>query len=162
MSLQTDTVVTREAAWLATTNDSLPVLVKTDLQDSTAPFDLIQAYWPSPVESLRAVYVTRLPGFSVLPFDTGFSVSRHTIRLKVRWPILADLQVEQQAFDTALDALVERVAAPLGDKTHGLRFMSAGQMGQGGITVAIADPERAETSLRADVTYVIDDQLPNI
>lgn len=159
-ALFTDTVITREVEWLSTTNDSLPALIKTDMQDGSAPFDVIAGYWPRQPGNVRAVYVMRT-GIAPFELDQGHLMPRHTIRLRVWWPIQnGDLQQVQCDLDAALELLCQRIVGLRGDRTHGQRFQAAGVADRpGGQAFAVAfDPaERADGQLNAYVTYTIDD-----
>jgi hypothetical protein len=163
--LSTDTVITREVEWLSTTDDSLPVLVKTDMQDGSAPFDVIAGYWPRQPGNVRAVYVLKL-NTQVIAETPGRVMPRHTMSLRVRYPIInGDLVVAQQGLDAALELLLLRVVGPLQTKTHGGRFLACAEplvWGQPGVTVVLDDPARADGSLTASVTYVIDDLEQNL
>lgn len=152
--LTTDTVITREVAWLSTV-DSLPSL----LVANGGPFDTIAAYWPKQPGNGRAIYVTRNE-FSGIELSQGQLMPRHAIRLRVWWSIIADYVTEQTALDVALEALVRRVNGAQFDRSHGSRFLSAAVASSPGgqaWRVSLTDPERADGQFRADLTYTVDD-----
>jgi hypothetical protein len=121
-----DEVETREAAWL-TQVDSLPSL----LTANGGPWDVIQAFWRrTPPAQKAQIYVMslvlddeRFAGIRIMP--------HYEITLDLTWPIRQATsplaEQEQQAYKTAVDLLVQRVRGPLGDKTHGGRFLSVGE-----------------------------------
>jgi len=150
---------TREAAWLATA-DSLGVLTVT----AGGPFHIVQAYWPrTPARTKRGLYVQRAPGRSAEldRFAAQMQILRTQLLVKAWWPIgngAGSLEAEQAAFDVALGTVLARIAGPLGDKTHGGRFLSVAE-DPAQITVNLDDPEHAPTvgALRASIAYWADD-----
>nr|MDA8323338.1 hypothetical protein [Actinomycetota bacterium] len=89
----------------------------------------------------------------------------YEFRLRLVWPVrqatAGSAEAEQRAMDAAVDLLIQRIRGPLGDKTHGGRFLSVGEdLGKPAPTVTWDDPEHtipATKSLRALVTYHADD-----
>jgi len=85
--------------------------------------------------------------------------------LKPVWPVRAGsadiAEKEQQAFDTAIGYLLQRIRGLFGDKTHGGRFLPVAEVPmEGSVQVDYDDPEQtiqATKSLRATVTYWADD-----
>lgn len=157
-ALNTDSVITRETAWLNITTDTLPALVGTG-----APFAVISAQFPRQKGNLPAVRVTRSE-FRTIPYATQQTFTRHAMRLRVWWPVLGsgDAAAAATALDAALELLLQRVVGPVDEKKHGGRFMSVAEekTGQPGVIVKITDPEVALAhgkALTADVLYVIDD-----
>ena len=81
------------------------------------------------------------------------------------WPIRQTTtgiaEGEQQALDSAVDLLLQRIRGPLSDKTHGGRFLSVGEVPRmPGVHVLFEDPEvtiDAVKALRATVSYSADD-----
>ena len=161
----TATVVAREASWLTTSGDSLPSL----LTANDGPWDVILPYWPGAQlrTQVAGIYVTR---GKILDQRSGNQRIRpsYAIKLKIHWPVkLASPGVssiaaeEQQNLDDAVDLLLQRIRGPLGDKTHGGRFLSAGEApGKAAVQVDFEDPEatiRPAKGLRASVSYSIDD-----
>lgn len=152
----------REAAWLATTGDSLPVLIAPG-----GPWKNVQAGWPGARFAMEqtGIYVLRkriaMPRFGGQRVMPGYA-----FWLKLCWPVRTTTsplaETEQQNFDSAIDLLVTRVNGLPGDKTHGGRFLSAGETVHppGGYPdVTFADPEATipQGWLRADVLYAADD-----
>lgn len=157
--MNTDTVIDREVDWLSSTTDTLPVLLKTASTDLDAPFDFIQAYWPSNTTNNRGMYVMR-SGIAPWEIDQGHLLPRHTMRLVIWWSIYGDLQQAQRDLDVAVEAVICRVVGFPHEKTHGGRFLSAGVADRPGaqvLSVTYSPAERAEGQLRADITYTIDD-----
>ena len=164
-STGTDTVLTREAAWLCISTDSLPAL----LVANGGPWNIIQAYWRrTPAKQQTEIYVTRSG------FDDNHPMSQryrpqHEIVLHLVWPVRQTssplAETEQQALDTAIDLIIQRVRGPLGDKTHGGSFLSAGQVPDSPPPVVrFGDAETsidASKALRATITYRIDDDEIN-
>jgi hypothetical protein len=153
--------VDRETAWLSTFGDGLPAL----LADDGGPWDTVQAYYPrTPYEERRSIYVLR---HRVMQRRFGAQRVMHSypFRLILWWPILAvdgSAEGEQRAFDVAVDLLLQRLLGPLGDKTHGGRFLSVGEDGRL-VEVDYSDPEHTVPlgGLRAEVTYTADDREIN-
>jgi len=158
----------READWLNTTSgDSLPFLPA----EAGGPWDVIAAYTQGAQTRTNptAVYVLRGP-FQTLRVANQRTRPRYPMRLELHWPVRvispgssSIAATEQQAFDDAVELLRQRVAGPLGDKTHGGRFLSAAiaaSRGQPDITVTpeqAAQTIRAGKELRACMTYLVDD-----
>lgn len=154
--------VDRETAWLNTTGDGLPELVKTD--SGGGPFDVVQAYYPrTPNMNQRAVYVLR-SRIRQIRYSNGRLHNQYPLRLVLQWPLLAvngSAEDEQRAFDAAVDLVLQRVAGPLLDKTHGGRFMQAAEDPRE-VGVEFHDP--LETiprlgALLAEVTYQATDEI---
>jgi hypothetical protein len=162
------TAVLKEADWLATTAaDSLPVLLG-DGAGGGGPFDVVQGYWPRTAEYRKAgLYLTR-PAFQNLRFGAHRKIRRHQFLLRVLWPIGSTSvgsglwEAEQTALDVAVDAVVDRIVAYDGDKTHGGRFLSVAEAPEAQpISVRYADPARAtgggRVELTVEITYQADD-----
>jgi hypothetical protein len=161
MADETSDAVSREAAWLAQSYDSLPALLKS----AGGQWDLVQAYWPGDgrTAQLSGIYVTRARLDDDHPSAWRYR-PRHTFRLKLIWPVTADAssaEAEQQNFDNAIGDLLTRIRGPQGDKTHGGRFLSVAAVPmEGSVSVVSEDPETtipAGRELRALVTYHADD-----
>lgn len=158
VATNTDTAVTREAAWLTTTGDGLPAL----LASAGGPWDTVQPYYPrTPYQEKRTIYVLR-HRIAQNRFAAQRVMHTYPFRLILWWPILdatGSAENEQQAFDTAIDLLLQRILGPLGDKTHGGRFLSVVEDPRIA-DVDYTDPEQtipALGGLRAEVTYSGDD-----
>lgn len=162
----TDSAVQREADWLSTAaNDGLPVLPAS----AGGPWDVIAAYVQGSQTrtNATAIYVTRGRAQQVRVANQRIR-PRYPVRLELRWPVRvispgssSIAAEEQQAFDDAIEVLRARVTGPLGDKTHGGRFLSAAEVkGQPGIDVQFGDAAqtiKAAKELRATVSYWVDD-----
>jgi hypothetical protein len=162
MADETSDAVTREAAWLAQSYDSLPALLKS----AGGQWDVVQGYWPGDglTRGKSGIYVTRARVDDDHPSAWRYR-PRHIFRLKLIWPIAAAAtsraEIEQQNFDNAIGDLLVRIRGPRGDKTHGGRFLSVAEVPtEGSVSVVFDDPEitiRAANQLRATVTYYADD-----
>lgn len=159
--MSTADAVQREADWLRaySATDGLPALLKTN----GGPFDVVQAYVPRTGGQRQArLYVTRAQ-LRVERFGFNRKINHHTFVLRLYWPQSSPTgQAEsvQQAFDTAVDAVVQRVSGLFQDKTHGARFLSVAE-DPTDIGVQFADPEasiQAKAELTALITYQADDQ----
>jgi hypothetical protein len=161
--MATSDAVAREAAWLQTSGDGPPAL----LVAAGGPFEVVQAYWPGAKFAQRksGVYVQRrrtlMPRFGGRRIMPGY-----VFVLKVCWPVKSTAagfpETEQQNLDSAVDLLLQRIDGLPGDKTHGGRFLSAGEAPQGQYPeVEYQDAEITLAQgnwLRATVTYPADDQ----
>jgi hypothetical protein len=167
VALNTDTAVTRETTWLNVPgNDGLPALVKT----AGGPWDTITAYYPRvPYEERRTIYVLR-HRIQQKRFGGQRVLHTYPFRLILWWPLLDEggsLENEAQAFDSAIELLLERILGPLGDKTHGGAFLSTGEgaLGDTGSRVDVDYTDIEQTirlgGLRAEVTYSADDREVN-
>jgi hypothetical protein len=160
------TVETREAAWLNTTaNDGLPVLPSS----AGGPWEVIQAFWTrTPGTQQTQLYV------SSLEIDDERTSSQrimphYQITLDLHWPVRVTtsplLETEQQNLKNAVDLLVQRIRGPVGDKTHGGAFLSAGEVPRSpGVHVSFEHPMQtvpADKELRASVIYYADDDEVN-
>lgn len=159
--MSTADAVTREADWLRAYNaaDGLPALLK----GSGGPFDVVQPYVPrTGAQRQSRLYVTR-PRLVVERFAANRKINHYTFMLRLYWPQSSPTgQAEsvQQDFDTAVDAVVQRVSGLYQDKTHGGRFMSVAE-DPTLIDVVFADPEasiQAKAELTATITYQADDE----
>lgn len=163
--MSTADAVSREAGYLASYGDGLPAL----LTANGGPWDVIQGYWTrTPATQKTTIYVLR----STLSDDRVANIRirpTYEFTLKLVWPVRQTatqmLETEQQALDNAVDLLIQRIRGPVGDKTHGGRFLSVGEVPrEPGVHVAFADPEQtmgAAKELRASVTYYADDYEVN-
>lgn len=158
-------VVDREAAYLATSGDGLPALLRTD----GGPWDVVAAYWPrTPVTRQSGIYLTRAT-INATRFANQRRIESYDFRGKLRWPIGATTvginlwEDEQRAFDAAIELLITRIYGFLGDHTHGGRFLSVAEAPEPGrIVVHFDDPEHLVTLgtnvLSATITYAADDR----
>jgi len=163
MAESTATAVAREAAWLAIGDDALPALLAAD----GGPFDVVQAYYSrSPNTRARSVWVMR-QNLTEQRLGGLRKIDRYAFRLLVRWPTASgDAEAEQAAFDAAVEQLLLRIRGPLGDHTHGGRFLSVGEEPDR-ISVDFDPPEHTLNApnggafLSATVRYSADDQQIN-
>lgn len=158
----------REAAWLQTATDSLPSLLAED----GGPWDVVQAYWPGAhlAKNKHGIYVDARP-----VADPRVSNQRirpqYTFVLTLLWPLKAQgatagasgtsriPETEQQNLDNAAALLIERIRGPLGDKSHGGRFLSVAENPRT-VTYEKQDPSVTipqSNSLLASVVYKGDD-----
>lgn len=158
--MSTADVCAREAAWLNTSSgDSLPFLPAT----AGGPWQVIQAYWPrTPRTNETGIYVLR--GTLADPRVSNQRIRpRYEMALRLVWPVVVTgtllLETAQANLDSATDLLIQRIRGPLGDKTHGRRFLSAGENPRV-VSVRFEDPEMTMgqfKTLKAVVAYSIDD-----
>ena len=158
--------VAREAAWLNTmSGDSLPFLPAS----AGGPWDVIAPYEQGAATRTQAaaIYVTRGRAQQVRVASQRIR-PRYPMRLELHWPVrvispgpTSIAAVEAQNFDDAIEMLRQRVTGPLGDKTHGGRFLAAAEVkGQPGIDVQFADASqtiKAAKELHATMSYWVDD-----
>jgi hypothetical protein len=157
--VSTADAVAREAAWLNTIGDSLPSLPAS----AGGPWEIVQAYQPrTPPANKTAIYVLRGRLLDVRASNQRIR-PRYEMRLRLVWPVVVTgtglLETAQADMDGAVDLLVQRVRGPLGDKTHGQRFLSAGENPRL-VTVQWDPPElamAAHKQLTADMLYSVDD-----
>jgi hypothetical protein len=155
----------REAAWLSTAGDSLPAL----LASAGGPWKVIAAYWQGAQTRTQApaIYVTRGRAAQIRVANQRIR-PRYPMRLELYWPVLvispgssSIAATEQQNLDNAIEMLRQRVTGPLGDKSHGGRFLSAAEVkGAPGIDVTFEPASmtvKAAKEIRAAMTYSIDD-----
>jgi hypothetical protein len=159
----------READWLSTSGDGLPALLKTD----SGPFAVVQAYWPRTIgQRHTGLYVLR-PAMVERRFAEQRKIVSYEFTLKIWWPIGSSTngaqiwEVEEAALDSAVELVLQRIRGTVSDKTHGGRFLSVAEAPTPGhITVRFDDPERTAAAspavLRAEITYVADEQLTAI
>ncbi|MFE9127099.1 hypothetical protein ACFYOF_17040 [Streptomyces sp. NPDC007148] len=159
--MSTADAVTRETAWLKAYDfsDGLPALLKAD----GGPFDVVQAYVPrTGAQRQSRLYVTR-SNLRVERFGFNRKINHHTFMLRLYWPQSSpsgQAESVQRDFDTAVDAVVQRVSGLFMDKTHGARFLSVAE-DPAAIDVLFGDPEAsilAKAELTAQITYQADDQ----
>jgi hypothetical protein len=154
--------VDRETAWLSTTGDGLPSLLKT----AGGPFDNVQAYWARvPRTQQHTIFVTRSDVQDERTANIRTMI-RHSFVLRVVWPILAGTghaETEQRALDQAIILMIGRIRGFTGDKTHGGAFLSVAENPR--YVRVTFDP--AETTipgskeLRASIAYMADDEEIN-
>lgn len=158
--MSTADAVARETAWLRdySPTDGLPNLLAP-----TGPWTVIQAYVPRvTAERQTGIYVLRHQ-FKIARFANVRSMTTHHFRLKLVWPLSSgsgSAESDLQAFDNAIDLLLQRIAGPIGDKTHGGRFLSVAES-HDHITVDQDDPDvtiPATAQFFGTVTYSADDQ----
>ena len=152
--------VDREAAWLGTSGDGLPALKTSD----GGPFQILQARWPrTPSTSKTALYVLRAPSMSFMVdrYAAPRSLLTTQFLLRLTWPLASgsgSAEIEQLAFEQAIDSVLTRIMGTISDKTHGGRFLSVGES-RTGIVVNYQDPEASiqARSFGASINYSADD-----
>jgi hypothetical protein len=169
--MTTGSAAARETAWL-TTVDSLPSLLTED----GGPWDVIQAYWPGAhfAKDRHGIYIDAKPVDDPRVSNQRIR-PRYAFVLSLTWPIKAQgatagtsgkaliAETEQQNLDNAAALLIERIRGPLGDKTHGGRFLSVAENPR---TVTYAKEDASVTipqhrALLASVQYRADDYEVN-
>lgn len=158
-SWDNSTAVDRETAWLNTTGDTLPALPAPQ-----GPWEAIQGYWPRPLQTKQTgIYVLR-PHLAEERWANIRRIDRYAFLLRLIWPVRAASglpQDEQRNFDAAIGLLIQRVRGLTGDKTHGGRFLAAGEVPAGGshLTVDYTDPDTTlgDGYLKAELRYLADD-----
>jgi hypothetical protein len=156
--VSTGDAVARETAWLRTSGDGLPSLLKAQ----GGPWDVVHPYWGrTPPSNQHGLYVVR----QKLHYERSANIRTmptYQFLIKVRWPILTstgNAEEEQQSLDDAIDLVVRRIAGPLLDKSHGNRFLSVAE-NPSYIDVDFDDPEHSLSDgrvLRAEIRYFADD-----
>jgi len=154
-----DSAEVREAAWLATTGDSLPSLLSAD----GGPWDVIQAWDPGSRLNYQkyGIYVWSRP-LADMRVSSQRIMPRYTFQLACVWPVknpVAPLaETAQEALKSATVLLLQRVRGFVGDKSHGGRFLSVAESGQP--QALLTDPRTTITqkgALEQIVTYQGDD-----
>jgi hypothetical protein len=158
--------IQREADWLNTVDGILPSLPSS----AGGPWEVIGAYVQGAQTRTQAtaIYVMRGAVQQVRVANQRIR-PRYPMRLELRWPVRVTspgsssiAATEQQAFDDAIELLRQRITGPLGDKSHGGRFLAAAEAVRGQVAVDVrfekaAQTIKADKELRASVSYFIDD-----
>lgn len=155
--------VDREVAWLRSSGDGLPALLKAD----GGPFQVIQA------RNARTPQ-TRQSGLYLTParvndarWGNARKLATFSFRASLWWPVgvttvgVGIAEVEQQALDEAIGLLIDRVRGLMGDHSHGGRFLAVAEApASTEIDVQYTDPEQtlSDGVLRAQVLYQAQDQ----
>jgi hypothetical protein len=162
----------REAAWLNTVDGVLPSLPAS----AGGPWQFIGAYTQAAATrtQLPAIYVTR-GNVQQIRVANQRVRPRYPMKLELHWPVRATTPgtstsiaaAEAQNFDDAIELLRQRVTGPLGDKSHGGRFLSAAISAKGSPDIDVAYEKASETipqakELRACMSYWVDDYELNI
>lgn len=159
--MSTADAVSREAAWLSITDDSLPAL----LAPAGGPWDVVQPWWPGARERTQAhgIYVLARTIADERVSNQRIR-SQYDLILTCVWPVKGAggnaplAEGEQQALADATDLVLQRIRGPVGDKTHGGRFLSVGEVRHPVVTLedpAITIP--ANRVLRQSIIYAADD-----
>ena len=133
----------REIAWL-TTVDTLPSLLVTN----GGMFDLVQAYIRRGTPSKRSLYLVTATA-TVDPINSQREQNTYQFIAHIRWPISSptgQIEDDQRDLAAAVRDTVKRIRGPLGDKTHGGRFLTAGEAGHPAVRVEF-DP--VDTAIKA-------------
>jgi hypothetical protein len=149
--------VDRETAWLSTTGDGLPSLLKAD----GGPFDNVQAYWARvPRTQQHTIFVTRSDVQDERTANIRTMI-RHSFVLRVVWPVLAGTghaEAEQRALDQAVILVIGRIRGFTGDKTHAGAFLSVAENPRYvRVTFDPAETTIPVKELRASIAYMADD-----
>jgi hypothetical protein len=158
--MSTATADTREAAWLATSGDGLPALLTT----AGGPWEVVQAFDPV---ARRRHQATTIYVKSLRTSDQRVSSQRirsqYEIMLELNWPVRTTeppiAETEMQNLKNAVDLVLQRVRGPVGDKSHGGRFLSVAEVPRNA-DVVFADPELtipAGKYVSAVIAYRADD-----
>jgi hypothetical protein len=151
--MSTADAVARETAWLKTTGDTLPSLLTAD----GGPFNSIHGYMPrTPARRETAIYVLRR-SVTISRFAHIRRMPTHAFNLVCDWPMTnttGDAQAAQQAFDNAIDLVLQRIGGLVGDKTHGGRFLAVAE-GTSELHVEFAHVHDALYT--AQISYTADD-----
>lgn len=160
----TANAVDREATWLARSGDGLPALLRA----AGGPFDVVSAYLPrTPNQNHTSLYVRRTR-ISDDRWSNQLKRPRYSFAVRAEWRIGTSAigegiaEMEQRAFDAAIELVVERIRGTVGDHSHGGLFLAVAEApAPASIDVTFTDPETTMTArtLRADITYFADDQL---
>ncbi len=154
--MSTADAVARETAWLTTSGDGLPALLKIN----GGRWDIVQAYAPRTPATRqnqiwvlrRAVRVTRSANVRRMP-HYGFE-------LICGWTLSAasgNAESDQAAFDQAIDDVIARIGGPIGDKTHGT-FLSVAENPTAIDVQFLSAPQSMTTcAFEARITYEADD-----
>jgi hypothetical protein len=149
----------REAAWLSSTGDGLPSLPASD----GGPWDVIQAWQPGSKlnYSLSGIYVWSRPVIDDRVSSQRI-MPRNDIQLYCLWPVKNPVvplaETAQEALKQATILLLLRVRGPVGDKSHGGRFLSVAESVRP--QAMLDNPQQTITKegcLRQVVTYRADD-----
>lgn len=164
--MSTADAVARETAWLNTTGDTLPALPAS----AGGPWQVIDPYEQAAATRTQrtAIYVT-LARIEQARVGNQRLRWRYQARLELHWPVRATTPgsttsiaaAEQANLDAAIELLRARVTGPLGDHTHGGRFLAAAEVKNApGIIVAYEPANvtiRQSKELRAAMLYPVDD-----
>lgn len=154
--------VPREVAWLNSFGDGLPALIDPD-----GPWQNIQTWRPRVAATrTRAVYVTE-SNIHVARFANIRSMGSHDFRLKLIWPLssgIGSAEEDYASFMSATAQLITRILGPIGDKTHGGRFLSVAEEPKF-LDAELDDPDTTigpQAGFTGVVTYSADDfEYPN-
>lgn len=127
---QYDTAVTREAAWMTTDPPAGWAAAPPLMKATGGYFDIGQGYLRSITKSGRNLYVLRESTAEARLAFGGMKEWRHHMLVIVYWSIeshTGQLEVEEQANDTAIAAVLTRIRGPLGDHSHGGAFVGVAE-----------------------------------
>jgi hypothetical protein len=89
-------------------------------------------------------------------------MAKYEFLLRLVWPLNSgsgNAENDQQAFDNAIDLVLQRIGGFTGDKSHGGRFLSVGE-DPDEVDIAFDPPWQTVTAdavFRAEITYWADD-----
>ena len=166
------TAVARESEWLCVVGDSLPTL----LAEYGGPWEVVQAYWPGArwAKDKHGIYVDARTVADPRVSNARIR-SQYQFTLTLTWPVKGQgsggagtsnlsliAETEQQNLDSAVALVIQRIRGPLGDKSHGGRFLSVAENPR---TVNYTKQDAAVTipqrMLRATLAYRADDYEVN-
>lgn len=155
-----DDAVQREVDWLTSIAADMPGLTA----DQGGPWDLVLPYGRAAgtVTTGRYLWVAR-EGGNEMRFAIQQKIHVHRMRLRLIWPVRANHarpEDDLALLDAAVADVLTRVRGPVGDHTHGGRFLDAAE---GGMTEASSssvstieveqdDPEKAAEASKSTVT----------
>src|ERR1700728_2210274 len=167
--MSTSDAVARELAWL-TAVDDLPALLAGD----GGPWAAVD--WWQGARFARDKHGLYLDARDVGSVRTSSQriMPQYQFVLTLYWPILGQgaaagtsgksliAETEQANLDAAKDLVLQRINGPLGDKTHGGRFLSVAENPRK-VTYTKADPVEGvqQRELRSSFTYRADDYEVN-
>jgi hypothetical protein len=167
----TGDVCAREASWLNTVDGVLPSLPS----GAGGPWNVIEAYFQGAQTRTQATAIYIMRGaVQQIRVASQRVRPRYPVKLELHWPVRvispgssSIAATEQQNFDDAIELLRQRVTGPLGDKSHGGRFLSAAETARGQVAIDVQYEKPAETipqakELRAVMAYYVDDFEINV
>jgi hypothetical protein len=126
----------REAAWL----NAVDVLPSLSVANG-GPFEVVEAFPRHQARARTELYVFR-EGFMEDRESTGRKLWTHHLVAAIRWPVTGRSDNAVAALtnlDAAIDSVLQRVRGFPADKTHGGRWLQAGEH----VEVRYPDPETA-------------------
>ena len=159
--------VDREAAWFTDdlSANGIPPLLKQG--SNGAPFAIVRARARQPSQRGQACFI-----WLERVVESRYALTRklqvYHLVATCLWTRASDVgktDVDEASFEAALAKVVQRVRGLKGDKTHGGRFLAAGEIDSGQITVDWPDAVNtlfANAFWRADVRWQAVDEFIGI